>query len=165
LYFDEDHVEERHRHRFEVNQEYIAQIEEKGMKFVGRDVDGERMEILELKDHPYYVATQFHPEFLSRPMSPSPVFNGFILAAAGKLDRWLEKRPTKLEVFSPAGRTESQEESMKHVGFRPSRPSWMIPDSPPPSPSKSAPSSPAKMGQGGSPTLAGSMGGASTMAL
>jgi CTP synthase len=122
------------------------------------------MEILELKDHPYYVATQFHPEFLSRPMSPSPVFNGFILASAGKLDRWLEKRPTKQEVFSPAGRTESQEEQMKHVGFRPSRPSWMIPDSPPPSPSKSAPSSPAKGGANGdSPT--GKSGGAGSMAL
>eukprot|EP00039_Didymoeca_costata_P011985 m.171219 g.171219 ORF g.171219 m.171219 type:complete len:635 (-) comp15348_c1_seq5:2102-4006(-) len=99
LYFDAPYVEERHRHRYEVNPKLISQFEEKGMKFVGRDVEGNRMEILELEGHPYFVATQFHPEFLSRPMRPSPVFLGLILAARGKLANWLSHRPT-LEVGS-----------------------------------------------------------------
>lgn len=50
-----------------------------------------RMEIAELRDHPYYVAVQFHPEYLSRPLRPSPPFLGLILAAAGKLDAYIEK--------------------------------------------------------------------------
>jgi len=57
----------------------------------GRDVEGERMEIMELEGHPYYVATQFHPEYLSRPLKPSPPFLGFILASVGKLNHFLAK--------------------------------------------------------------------------
>jgi CTP synthase len=72
-------VIERHRHRYEVNPEYIDRIEEKGLRFVGKN--GRRMEALELPDHPYFVATQFHPEFLSRPTHPSAPFVGFVKAS------------------------------------------------------------------------------------
>ena len=72
---------ERHRHRYEINPDYISKIEEKGMKYTGRDVSGRRMEILELEGHPYFVASQFHPEFKSRPDAPSPLHLGLVKAA------------------------------------------------------------------------------------
>ena len=74
-------VMERHRHRYEVNPEYIAQLEEAGWKFTGRSDDGIKMEIGELEGHPFYVAAQFHPEFKSRPRKPSPLHLGLIKAA------------------------------------------------------------------------------------
>ncbi|CAH1956093.1 unnamed protein product [Acanthoscelides obtectus] len=91
LYGSKEKIDERHRHRYEVNPEYIEEFEKYGMKFVGVDVDQQRMEILELDNHPYYVAVQFHPEYLSRPMSPSPPFMGLILAARDKLKSYLHK--------------------------------------------------------------------------
>ncbi|KAF0419855.1 CTP synthase [Gigaspora margarita] len=85
-------IEERHRHRYEVNPTYISKFEEKGMHFVGRDEKGERMEIMELKDHPFFVGTQYHPEYLSRPLNPSPPFLGFVMASAGlSLDTIFQK--------------------------------------------------------------------------
>ena len=66
LYGNTDCVMERHRHRFEVNPEYVPAMQERGLKFVGEDSKHERMEIIELEDHPYYVACQFHPEYLTR---------------------------------------------------------------------------------------------------
>ena len=73
-------IRERHRHRYEVNPEYVKILEENGLKFSGRSLDRKRMEILEIekKKHPYFIATQFHPEFKSRPERPSPVFKGLI---------------------------------------------------------------------------------------
>lgn len=91
LYGNVDSVEERHRHRYEVNPSLIHYFEERGLEFVGHDVDGERMEVVELEGHPFYVAVQFHPEFLSRPLKPSPPYLGFILAACGKLDSYLAR--------------------------------------------------------------------------
>ncbi|KAI0217671.1 CTP synthase 1 [Lamellibrachia satsuma] len=91
LYGNVDHVEERHRHRYEVNPTFVAQFEEKGLKFVGHDVDQERMEILELEDHPYFVAVQYHPEYISRPMKASPPYFGLLLAACGKLPYYLSR--------------------------------------------------------------------------
>ncbi len=79
-------INERHRHRYEVNLKYVAKLEEKGLKFVGTDMENKRMEILELDDHPYYVATQYHPEYLSRPFKASAPFVGLILASIGKKD-------------------------------------------------------------------------------
>lgn len=80
---------ERHRHRYEVNPEVVQRLEkEDGLKFVGTDESGVRMEILERKDHPFFFGTQFHPEFLSRPGRPSPPFVGLVMAACGMpLDR------------------------------------------------------------------------------
>ena len=78
-------VDERHRHRYEVNPRYVDQIEEAGMRFVGKDESGRRMEIVELSHHPYFVATQFHPEFKSRPDRPAPCFLGLVMAAVRAL--------------------------------------------------------------------------------
>jgi CTP synthase len=74
---------ERHRHRYEVNPEYIDDLEAAGLKFSGRA--GNRMEILELapEDHPYFIGTQFHPEFRSRPTRASPPFVGLLEAVLG----------------------------------------------------------------------------------
>ncbi|MEI6795810.1 MAG: CTP synthase (glutamine hydrolyzing) [Methanomassiliicoccales archaeon] len=74
-------IMERHRHRYEVNPKYIEQFEEAGWKFSGRSADDVKMEIGELKDHPYYIASQFHPEFRSRPDKPSPLHLGLVRAA------------------------------------------------------------------------------------
>lgn len=79
-------VSERHRHRYEVNPEYIAQIEEAGLVFSGTSPDGTLMEIAELprEKHPFFLGTQFHPEFLARPFSPHPLFTAFIKSATGR---------------------------------------------------------------------------------
>jgi CTP synthase len=74
-------VEERHRHRFEFNNAYRKPFAEKGMLFSGLSPDGRLVEIAELADHPYMVGSQFHPEFLSRPMRPHPLFVGLVKAA------------------------------------------------------------------------------------
>lgn len=82
---------ERHRHRYEVNPAYIETLTAHGLLFVGKDDRGERMEILELKDHPWFVGVQFHPEYLSRVLRPSKPFLGFIAAAAGCLAEFMER--------------------------------------------------------------------------
>jgi CTP synthase len=74
-------VEERHRHRFEFNNAFRKQLDESGMRFSGLSPNGQLVEIAELKDHPFMVGTQFHPEFLSRPNRPHPLFHAFIQAA------------------------------------------------------------------------------------
>ncbi len=83
LYGGAEHVDERHRHRYEVNPELIEQIEGAGLKYVGKDETGQRCEIMELDNHPYFVGTQYHPEFKSRPNRPSPPFLGLLKAAVG----------------------------------------------------------------------------------
>ncbi|KAF2908301.1 hypothetical protein DAI22_12g174800 [Oryza sativa Japonica Group] len=82
LYGSPEHVDERHRHRYEVNPSFVAMLENAGLHFVGCDESGKRMEVVELQDHPFYIGVQFHPEFKSRPRRPSPPFTGLILAAA-----------------------------------------------------------------------------------
>jgi CTP synthase len=73
-------VEERHRHRYEVNPEYVDQLEKAGMVFSGVSPDNKLMEIVELPKsiHPFFVGTQFHPELQARPLAPHPLFNEFI---------------------------------------------------------------------------------------
>lgn len=116
LYGGASMFDERHRHRYEVNIEYVPAMEAKGLEFVGRDTTGgrplpplslrgalfgvvrrcqastlvwlvslwaERMEVLELQGHPYFIAAQYHPEFKSRPLKPSPLFYGLVCAASG----------------------------------------------------------------------------------
>lgn len=83
FYGGADTVLERHRHRYEVNPRHIAALESAGLNFVGKDDKGERMEIVELKDHPWFVGVQFHPEYLSRVLSPSQPYLGFVAASAG----------------------------------------------------------------------------------
>lgn len=69
----------------------VQALEEKGLRFVATCTNNERMEIIEMsrEDHPFFVATQYHPEFLSRPLRPSPPFLGLVLAAAGQLNDYL----------------------------------------------------------------------------
>jgi len=74
-------IQERHRHRYEVNISYKEQFEDKGMIFSGLSPDNKLPEIIELKNHPWFVAVQFHPEFKSRPLAPHPLFSSFIKAA------------------------------------------------------------------------------------
>ena len=74
-------IMERHRHRFEVNPKHIEDLEAAGWKFTGRSADGIKMEIGELEGHDYYLASQFHPEFKSRPNKPSPLHLGLVRAA------------------------------------------------------------------------------------
>ncbi len=76
-------ISERHRHRYEVNPEYVDRLTEKGVTFSGTSPDGTLMEIMELpKDvHPFFVGVQFHPEFHARPLSPHPLFTAFVKAS------------------------------------------------------------------------------------
>ncbi|KAF8390820.1 hypothetical protein HHK36_023119 [Tetracentron sinense] len=91
LYGNASFVDERHRHRYEVNPDMIAQLENAGLSFVGKDESGRRMEIVELPSHPYFIGVQFHPEFKSRPGKPSALFLGLIAAACSQLDIVLQK--------------------------------------------------------------------------
>jgi len=74
-------IHERHRHRYEVNNDYRPQLESRGMVFSGLSPDDRLVEMIELPDHPWFVAGQFHPEFVSRPTRPQPLFRDFIKAA------------------------------------------------------------------------------------
>ena len=74
-------ISERHRHRYEFNNKYRERLEKSGLIIAGTTPDGKLVEIIELKDHPFFVATQFHPEFKSRPLDPHPLFYGFTKAA------------------------------------------------------------------------------------
>jgi CTP synthase len=84
LYGGVESIKERHRHRYEVNPSYVECLSEAGMTFIGKDDSGERMEIVELKDHPFFVGVQFHPEYLSRVLKPSPPYLGFVAASCGE---------------------------------------------------------------------------------
>jgi CTP synthase len=74
-------ITERHRHRYEFNLEYRAQMEEAGFVIAGTSPDGSLVEVIELRDHPWYVACQYHPEFQSKPNAPHPLFKGFVAAS------------------------------------------------------------------------------------
>ncbi|KAF3484093.1 CTP synthase [Arthroderma uncinatum] len=89
---DRGSIDERHRHRYEVNPEYIDTLQKGGLHFIGKDDKGERMEIVELKDHPWFVGVQFHPEYLSRVLAPSKPFLGFVASAAGVFDEVLKSQ-------------------------------------------------------------------------
>jgi CTP synthase len=83
-YDDETVIFERHRHRYEVNNAYRNQLVDAGLVVSGTFQEGRLVEIVELPDHPWFVASQFHPEFKSRPTRPAPLFREFVAAA---LDR------------------------------------------------------------------------------
>jgi CTP synthase len=84
--YGSDSVEERHRHRYEINPEYVEQIEKGGIVFSGKSPDGVLMEIAELpkEEHPFFLGTQFHPELQARPLSPHPLFTAFLKAAKNR---------------------------------------------------------------------------------
>ncbi|MDX9740142.1 MAG: CTP synthase [Gammaproteobacteria bacterium] len=82
-----DTISERHRHRYEVNPRYVEALEGAGLSIAGRSVDGQLVEVVELPDHPWFVACQFHPEFTSNPRDGHPLFSGFIAAARAQRAR------------------------------------------------------------------------------
>jgi CTP synthase len=85
--YGDEVIYERHRHRFEVNNEYRQALEAAGMVVSGQSPDGRLVEIVELRGHPWFVASQFHPEFRSRPDRPHPLFSGFVAAAIAAAGR------------------------------------------------------------------------------
>lgn len=100
LYGGAGTVWERHRHRYEVNPTYVERLHTSGMAFIGRDEKGERMQIMELPNHPFFVGLQAHPEFCTRPLNPSPPFLGLIAAACGP-DVLEEQMIQQLQTFQP----------------------------------------------------------------
>ena len=80
-------ISERHRHRFEFNNNYRDQFETAGMVIAGTTTDGKLVELVELKEHPFFIACQYHPEFLSKPSASHPLFRGFIAACHAAMDR------------------------------------------------------------------------------
>ena len=88
-------VDERHRHRFEFNNRYREELGKAGLEFSGLSPDGRLVEIVELRDHPFMVGTQFHPEFLSRPQRPHPLFKAFVQASCDHAG--IETNPIQLE--------------------------------------------------------------------
>jgi CTP synthase len=79
--YQQDVITERHRHRYEVNNNYLETLEAAGLVVAGRSLDGHLVEVIELRDHPWFLACQFHPEFRSTPRDGHPLFSGFIRAA------------------------------------------------------------------------------------
>ena len=83
IYDGAPHVDERHRHRYEVNPDLVQNLEDHGLRFSGKDESGTRAEVIELdRDDQFFFGCQFHPEYKSRPLAPSPPFLAFVRAAA-----------------------------------------------------------------------------------
>jgi CTP synthase len=80
--YQKDVITERHRHRYEFNNQYFEKLEKAGMRFSGKSIDGRLVEVVEIPDHPWFLACQFHPEFTSTPRKGHPLFSGFVAAAA-----------------------------------------------------------------------------------
>jgi CTP synthase len=80
--YQKDVITERHRHRYEFNNHYLEPLEKAGLKFSGKSIDGRLVEVVEIAEHPWFLACQFHPEFTSTPRKGHPLFSGFIQAAA-----------------------------------------------------------------------------------
>ena len=80
-------INERHRHRYEVNKNLKSKLEKKGLIFSGFSPDGSLPETIELENHPWFIGVQFHPEFKSRPFAPHPLFSSFIKAAKNNSDK------------------------------------------------------------------------------
>ncbi len=92
-------IRERHRHRYELNQKYLKRFEEKGMKYTAFSDNGRRAEILELEGHPFYMATQYHPEYVSRPERPEPIYVAFVDACV-KRARSAAREPERVKPLS-----------------------------------------------------------------
>mmetsp|Transcript_75471 Transcript_75471/g.209665 ORF Transcript_75471/g.209665 Transcript_75471/m.209665 type:complete len:642 (+) Transcript_75471:63-1988(+) len=111
-------VHERHRHRYEVNASIVPALEAAGMRFSGQDDRGQRMEMCEIPDHPFFFACQYHPEFKSRPATPSPPFLGLVLAAAGTFEQRLKEDGGVLRAGSGFARRPLAANSEKEDGSK-----------------------------------------------
>jgi CTP synthase len=96
-------IYERHRHRFEFNNHYRDRLSDAGVVFSGCSPNGRLVEIVELRDHPFFVGTQFHPEFRSRPNRPHPLFRDFMRAAAERADAIGERAVIRIPGIEAAG--------------------------------------------------------------
>ena len=85
--YDCDEIQERHRHRYEVNNEYRQQLEQAGVVFSGTSPDGHLVEAMEYAEHLFFVGVQYHPEFKSRPNKAHPIFRAFIAASLDSAER------------------------------------------------------------------------------
>jgi CTP synthase len=112
--YESDEVWERHRHRFEVNPEYVPLFEERGLVVSGKSPDRIFVEVIELPDHPWFLACQFHPEFKSRPYAPHPIFRSFVAACKVYRDKrlLLEEQETETVVPGEAAIQAPAEEPM-----------------------------------------------------
>ncbi|KAJ4899852.1 CTP synthase family protein [Raphanus sativus] len=119
LYGNRSFVDERHRHRFEVNPAMVPRLESSGLTFPGKDESGQRMEIVELPNHPFYVGAQFHPEYKSRPGKPSPLFLGLIGAACGELDNVLQQSCQETAVSRPQSNGKLERVYLKGAAKKP----------------------------------------------
>lgn len=119
LYGCKSFIDERHRHRYEVNPDLVTSLENSGLSFTGKDETGQRMEIVEIPNHPYFIGVQFHPEFKSRPARPSPLFLGFIAAACGKLDAVLRHSSRGVGSDIPAVKTYQNGSAIKPHAYWP----------------------------------------------
>jgi CTP synthase len=90
-------IRERHRHRYEINNAYRARLEACGLRFSGTSPQGDLVEMIELPEHPFFIASQFHPEFQSRPNKPHPLFRGLIAAALARDEKAAEAAPEVTE--------------------------------------------------------------------
>lgn len=108
--YGKDNVNERHRHRYEFNNRYRDQFTANGMRFSGTSPDGSLVEVVELEDHPWFLAVQYHPEFKSKPIAAQPLFSGFIGAAVEQRRRRIERAAERIEPTSetPAPGNEHQ---------------------------------------------------------
>ncbi len=105
--YGEPQIWERHRHRYEVNQEYLPMLRDAGLTFCGMSPDKKFVEMVELSDHPWFLGCQFHPEFKSKPAQPHPLFKDFVRAARAHRSatrQGVEKKAAELEtpVLAPA---------------------------------------------------------------
>ena len=106
-----DEVWERHRHRYEVNPEYVPLFEEKGLMVSGKSPDRIFVEVVELPDHPWFLACQFHPEFKSRPYDPHPIFRSFIAAAIEYRRKRVVEEDVEVEATETTGKPTATEEA------------------------------------------------------
>ncbi len=104
--YGQEVIYERHRHRFEVNNRYRQTLEAAGMLLSGQSPDGRLVEIVELADHPWFVASQFHPEFRSRPERPHPLFDGFVAASLAVRDGRVPDLTARRAMTSEADRVQ-----------------------------------------------------------
>jgi CTP synthase len=107
--YGQDVIFERHRHRYEFNSEYEEELGSNHLSFTGRHPESDLVEVVELDDHPWYLAVQFHPEFQSKPMEPHPLFRGFIRAARRYGSEEPEDTETEVEQEEHARDHEHQE--------------------------------------------------------
>ena len=110
--YKDKQISERHRHRYEFNNKYRPIFEKKGMRLTGVCKDRDLVEIVEINEHPWFIAVQFHPEFKSKPTSPHPLFKSFVKAALTYGDKGKSQKPKNKKVTRRTKKTTTQSMSI-----------------------------------------------------